>query len=154
MGVSPLSGAQASLGVLGKTVKRSYTLAVETKGLYTITGLVYVTGLVGVVTTAITVANTVKLTANPTTGTALDLCTATDLGTTDTPAGNLLSLPAAVGSAMANAIGSIKNLGGVPFYLNAGSLEQITATGADGAIDWYLSYVAVSPDGNVVATTS
>jgi|SRR6187549_293628 len=137
---------------LGKYVKTSsYTLVVETKALFTVTGLVMVTGLVGYVDTAITVANTVKLTHDPTVGTTVDLCTATDLGTTDTPAGNLLSLPAAVGSAMPFAIGTVKNIGATPFYLTAGSLTQITATGADGAVTWHLTFVPITSDGNVVA---
>src|SRR5689334_23260566 len=78
---------------LGRFVSTSsYSLAVETKTLFTVTGMVALTSLVGVVGTAITVANTVKLQANPTTGTTGDLCAATDIGTTDTPAGDLLSI--------------------------------------------------------------
>lgn len=140
------------LNALGRYVKTSsYSLQVETKTLFTVTGLVLVTGLVGYVDTAITVANTVKLTHDPTVGTTVDLCTATDIGTTDTPAGDLLTLPAAVGSALVFGIGSVKNIGGQPFYLTAGALTQITATGADGAVTWHLTFVPVSADGNIVA---
>jgi hypothetical protein len=138
--------------VLGQVVSKAYTpLVVETKTLFTVSGLVLITSITGLVTTAITVANTVKLTANPTTGTATDLCTATDLGTTDTPAGNLLALPAAVGSAMASGIGTIKNNGGINTFVAAGTIEQITATGADGGITWYLTYVPIAADAVVSA---
>ncbi|MDQ7910253.1 hypothetical protein RB614_37745 [Phytohabitans sp. ZYX-F-186] len=137
--------------VLGKVASKPYTIAAETKSLFNVSGLVVVTSLVGVVTTAMTVANTVKLTVNPTTGTSTDMCTATDLGTTDTPAGNLLTLPAAVGSAMTNSIGV-----GLPgrgfFQVAAGTIEQITTgTSPDGAITWYLTYVPLVDGATVVA---
>lgn len=154
-------------GVLGTGVKKSYSpLAVETKTLYTVTGLVLITSIVGVVTTAITVANTVKLVANPTTGTSSDLCAATDIGTTDTPAGNLLSWSGSPAEGLLTGIGAVAQFpttepagtttaaqtGGVKgVYVNAGVIEQVTATGADGGIDWYLHYVGISPDGKVVA---
>lgn len=136
---------------LGRMVSKSYSLAVETKVLFTVTGIVLVTALVGEVTTAITVANTVKLQANPTTGTTSDLCAATDIGTTDTPAGNLLSLPAAAGSSLASGIGAVRALGGIGIYVAAGSIEQVTATGADGAVTWYLCYTPVTNGAGVVA---
>lgn len=137
---------------LGRYVKTSsYALAVETKTLFTVTGIVLVTSLVGYVDTAITVANTVKLTHDPTVGATQDLCTATDIGTTDTPAGDLLSLPAAPGTALQFGVGSVRNLAGAPLYLAAGVLTQVTATGADGAVTWHLTFVPVTADGNVVA---
>ena len=162
MGV--LNDGQAfSKGVLGITVSKAYpTLAVETKNLFTVTGIVLVTGIVGQVTTAITVANTVKLQVNPTTGTSSDLCAATDLGTTDTPAGNLLSISGAPTGAPVSGIGaaslfpiskvSTDYLGAAKgIYVAAGTIDQVTATGADGGITWYLSYVPVSLGASVVA---
>lgn len=140
------------LNALGRYTKTtSYTLAVETKTLFTVTGLVLVTSLIGVVDTAITVANTVKLQANPTTGVTGDLCAATDIGTTDTPAGDLLGLPAAPASNLLFGIGTVRPNVGAPIAINAGTIEQVTATGADGAVTWHITYVPVSADGNVVA---
>jgi hypothetical protein len=147
---------------LGVYVKKSYTLAVETKSLFTVTGLVLVTSIVGVVTTAITVANTVKLQANPTTGTSSDLCAATDIGTTDTPAGNLLTVPGAPTGSMVTGIGAVQawpiskvssDFLGAPVgvYVNTGVIEQVTATGADGVVDWYLRYLPISLGASVVA---
>lgn len=137
---------------LGRYVKTSsYSLAVETKTLFTITGIVLVTMVVGYVDTAITVANTVKLQANPTTGTTGDLCAATDIGTTDTPAGDLLGLPAAPASNLLFGVGAVRPNVGAPIALAAGTIEQVTATGADGAVTWHLTFVPVTSDGNVVA---
>lgn len=140
------------LNALGRYTKTSsYTLQVETKTLFTVTGIVLVTSLIGYVDTAITVANTVQLQANPTVGVTGALCTATDIGTTDTPAGDLLGLPAAPGSALLFGIGTVRPNVGAPIAVAAGTIEQVTATGADGAVTWHITFVPVSADGNVVA---
>ena len=150
--------------VLGKVVSKAYTpLVVETKTLFTVaTGLCLVTAIVGKVTTAITVANTVKLQANPTTGTASDLCAATDLGTTDTPAGNLLTVSGAPTGAIVSGIGaaalypiskvSSDYLGAAAGIVVApGTIEQVTATGADGGITWILTWVPLESGASIVA---
>jgi hypothetical protein len=154
--------------VLGAPISKAYTpLVVETKTLFTVTGLVLVTAIVGRVTTAITVANTVKLVANPTTGTASDLCAATDLGTTDTPAGNLLTITGAPAEVMITGIGAVPRFpvtepqptavttvqtgGAGGFYIDAGTIEQVTATGADGGITWFLRYCAIDPAARITA---
>lgn len=149
--------------VAGQVVSKAYSpLVVETKTLFTVTGLCLVTALVGKVTTAITVANTVKLQANPTTGTTSDLVAATDLGTTDTPAGNLLSISGAPTGSIVSGIGTVSAfpiskvssdfLGAASgFYIDAGTIEQVTATGADGGITWYLTYVPIAPDAAITA---
>jgi hypothetical protein len=154
--------------VVGSTVNKAYTpLVVETKALFTVSGLVLVTSLVGLVTTAITVANTIKLQANPTTGTTSDLCAATDMGTTDTPAGNLIAITGAPAEGPLTGIGAVQRFpvteaqptavtttmtgGAQGIYVAAGSIEQVTATGADGGITWYLSYIPIADGATVVA---
>lgn len=157
------SGSAVALGVTGTTVNKSYTIATETKDLFTVSGLVLVTGIVGLVTTAMTVANTVKLVANPTTGTSSDLVAATDLGTTDTPAGNLLSISGAPTGSIVSGIGAVGKfpiskvstdfLGSVDgIYLAAGVIQQVTTgTSPDGVITWYVSYVPVAAGATIVA---
>lgn len=162
------SSKSISQSVLGITASKAYTpLVVETKVLFNVTGLVLVTGIVGQVTTAITVANTVKLQANPTTGTTSDLCAATDLGTTDTPAGNLISITGAPAEVALTGIGAVQRFpvteaqptavttvmtgGAQGIYVAAGTIEQVTATGADGGITWYVSYVPIALGAAVTA---
>lgn len=161
------SGAAIAASVLGTTVTKTYTIATETKDLFTVSGLVLVTGIVGHVTTAMTVANTVKLVANPTTGTSSDLCAATDLGTTDTPAGNLLGLTGAPAEVIFTGIGAVQRFpvtdpagttttvmtgGAQGIYVTAGILQQVTTgTSPDGVITWYLSYVPMAAGATVVA---
>lgn len=139
--------------VLGKTVSKAYTpLVVETKTLFTVSGLCLVTSIVGKVTTAITVANTVKLQANPTTGTTQDLCAATDIGTTDTPAGDLITLAGGAATAPVVGIGAVNLMSASKgILIDAGTIEQVTATGADGGITWYLTYVPYIDGATIVA---
>lgn len=139
---------------LGVGVTKAYSpLAVETKTLFTIAGgPVLITALVGVVTTAITVANTVKLQANPTTGTTQDLCAATDIGTTDTPAGDLITIAGGAATAPVVGIGAVNMFSASAGTLvTIGTIEQVTATGADGGITWYLRYLPIALGATVVA---
>lgn len=157
-----LGAAAYRIGILGNVVSKTYPLVVETKDLFTVSGLCYITSVVGTVDVAITAANTVKLVANPTTGTSSDLCAATDIGTTDTPAGNLLAISGAPTGALVNGIGAVSNfpvskvssdfLGAASgIFISAGVIQQVTATGADGTITWYVTYVPMANGASIVA---
>jgi hypothetical protein len=147
-----IQGDQLRTLMFGTTVSKAYTpLAVETKTLFTITGgKVLITSIVGEVTTAITVAGTSKLQANPTTGTTGDLCAATDLGTTDTPAGDLISFQGLKGDSIVFGVGAAPTLK-QPIVVNVGTIEQVNATGADGGITWTLTYVPLDNGASVAA---
>jgi len=156
-------GAAFTQSVLGAAVKKTQTIAAETRDLYTVSGLVLVTGIVGKVTTAMTVANTVKLVSNPTTGTSSDLVAATDLGTTDTPAGNLLSISGAPTGSIVSGIGAVGKypiskvstdyLGAVDgIYVAAGIIQAVvTGTSPDGVIDWWITYVPIETGAAITA---
>jgi hypothetical protein len=147
-----IQGDQLRTLLFGTVVSKAYpTLAVETKTLFNVTGgKVAITSIVGEVTTAITVANTVKLQANPTTGTTGDLCAATDIGTTDTPAGDLLSFQGLKGDSLLFGVGCVPTLK-QPIVVNVGTIEQVTATGADGGITWTVTYVPLDNGATVTA---
>lgn len=133
-------------GVLGNVVSKSTgTLAATTIPLFTIAGgLVAVTSIVGRVTTAITVANSYKLQHNPTAGTSSDLCTATDIGTTDTVVGEILV--AKKGSSLA--VGAAVLID--PVIMETGQIESVSA-GTDGAIKWYVTWVPIDDGATLVA---
>lgn len=133
-------------GIFGLTVQKSTgTLAATTIPLFTIAGgLVAVTSLVGRVTTAITVANSYKVQHNPTTGTTIDLCTAADLGTTDTAAGEILV--AKKGTAIAIGLAVL----GPAEVLDVGQIESVSA-GTDGVILWTCTWVPLENGASVVA---
>jgi hypothetical protein len=145
---------KSSLGLL---VSKAYTpLAVETKVLFNVTGLAVITAIFGVVTTKISVAGTSKLQFNPTLASAVtqDLVTATDLGTTDTEVGSLLSFDGIRASSI-QYVGAAGG-GGVPMLqrpiaVPAGAIEQVNATGADGGITWYLTYVPIAAGATIAA---
>lgn len=132
---------------LGRRVTKTITQSgAGTQNVFTITGEVLITSIYGKVTTAITVAGTTKLTANPTAGTSVDLCTATDLGTTDTVVGEIVvpikGSALALGANVATPHGTV---------VSAGVIEHTVATGGDGAIQWCVTYVPLSDDGAVTA---
>ncbi len=133
-------------GVLGNVVTKSTgTLAATTVPLFTIAGgLVAVTSLVGRVTTAITVANSYKLQHNPTAGTTKDLCTAADIGTTDTVVGEILV--AKIGTALAVGAAAV----GLPEVMDTGQIESVSA-GTDGVILWYCTWVPIDNGATLVA---
>jgi hypothetical protein len=148
-----INGSQLRTMLLGNRVAAtSYSLVTETKTLFTVSGgIVLVTSLVGTVTTTMTVANTVKLQANPTTGTAGDLCAATDVGTTDTPAGDLLSFQGLKGDSLLFGVGCVPTLK-QPIAVAAGTIEQVTTgTSPDGAITWVLTYIPFDDGASVAA---
>lgn len=134
----------------GVTVsKATGTLTAATTALFNVTGLVLVTSIVGKVTTAITVANSYKLQANPTVGTTSDLVAATDIGTTDTPAGSLLGFTGVKADSITQGPGSNPVIQR-PIAVDAGTIEQVSA-GSDGAITWYLTYVPLEAGARVTA---
>lgn len=127
---------------LGQRASFAYaTMAVETKTLFNITGgRVLLTSIYGLVTTSITVAGTSQIQSNPSASgaTTTVLSTATDLGTTDTPAGDVLGLTAP-GSAIGRG-GAVQTLTNA-LVIPVGAIEQVNATGADGGITWVVTWL-------------
>jgi hypothetical protein len=139
--------------VLGPNLvsKSTGTLAATTVPLFTIAGgEVLITALWGKVTTSITVANSYKLQLNPTTGDTVDLCAATDIGTTDTLAGTLLTFGLATATAPPKlmSIGNGRLLDMVP--VSIGQIESVSA-GTDGVITWNVCWVPLTVGATLVA---
>lgn len=136
---------------LGPVSKATGTLAATTVDLFTVAGgEVLVTSLYGKVTTAITVANSYKLQVAPTTGATQDLCAATDIGTTDTVAGTLLTfgLDTTTAPRKLMSIGYGVALGPVP--IATGKIQSVSA-GTDGNITWYVTWVPLTVGATLVA---
>lgn len=145
------SGTSLRTNTYGNRVAKSTgTLAATTIALFTVAGgKVLITSFVGEVTTAITVANSYKLQHNPTTGTTADIVAATDIGTSDTPAGNLLGFTGVVTDLIVTGPGRCSTLT-APIVLTAGSIEHVSA-GTDGVISWVLTYVPLDDGASIVA---
>lgn len=134
----------------GPVASPSGAFAADTRTIFTVAGgEVMITALWAVVTTAITVANTVKVQTNPTTGDTADLITATDIGTTDTAAGTVLGVLDQTDTPPDLNRGG-KALGGV--VVSTGNIEQVTTgTTPDGAVTWYAMWVPLTDGATLVA---
>jgi hypothetical protein len=135
----------------GPVSKATGTLAATTVPLFTIAGgRVMVSAMWGVVTTSITVANSYKLQFNPTTGDTQDMVAATDIGTTDTLAGDVLQF----GLATTTAPPKLMSIGYGTCILNTaltiGQIEHVSA-GTDGAITWNVLWVPLDTGATLVA---
>ncbi|MEU8362327.1 hypothetical protein AB0C27_40545 [Nonomuraea sp. NPDC048882] len=147
-----IQGSQLRTLLLGSApvASPSGAFAADTRTIFTVAGgEVMITALWGVVTTAITVANTVKLQTNPTVGDTADLITATDIGTTDTAAGTVLGVLDQTDTPPDLNRGG-KALGGV--VVSTGDIEQVTTgTGPDGAVTWYCTWIPLTDGATLVA---
>ncbi len=144
---------EISLGryVQGKTSNIT-TGGAATYQLFTVTGgEVLITSLWGKVTTAVTVANTVNLQTDPTTGDTVVIVQATDLGTTDTAAGTTVGV---TGEQIAGTTDFVK--GGFALsnlVVTTGEVESVvTGTNPDGVIEWYCTYVPLTAGASVAAS--
>lgn len=136
------------------------TSGAATYGLFEVTGgEVLITALWGKVATAVTVANTVNVQTNPTTGDTNAIVEATDIGTTDTAAGTIVGFtdsiddPATAGAVFEGKI----ELGGRAYrnlVATTGQIESVvTGTTPDGVIDWYCTWVPLTAGAAVIAST-
>jgi hypothetical protein len=140
----------------GPVSSPSGAFAADTRTIFTVAGgEVLITALWGVVTTSITVANTVKLQANPTTGDTADVVTATDIGTTDTAAGTVLGFLFDPDDTAATAPDIVKGGGQAltNLVVTTGDIEQVTTgTNPDGAVTWYCTWVPLTDGATLVAS--
>jgi hypothetical protein len=134
-----------------RTAKSTGTLAATTIPLFTVSvGNVLLTSCTGLVSTTITVANSYKLQHNPSAAaaTTVDLCAATDIGTTDTPAGDVLVFDGVRASGIVRG-GAGQTLQG-PVVLTVGQVESVSA-GTDGVILWVVTWVPLDDGAILVA---
>lgn len=144
-----LAFTKSTLGSL-PVRKSTGTLAATTVPLFTVAvGEVLITALWGRVTTSITVANSYKLQVNPTTGDTQDLCAATDIGTTDTLAGTLLTFGLGANT-LPKKLMSIGYSEPLRAVVPIGQIESVSA-GTDGVILWQATWVPLVEGATLVA---
>jgi hypothetical protein len=113
-------------------------------------GRVIVTSIVGEVTTAIqNQANNTKLTANPTTGTSVDMCAVLSIANDEV--GCLYSITGVPADAM---IGT--NAGLVPdmaksLILPVGTIDLDCAASNTGSVKWTITYIPLDDGATIVA---
>jgi hypothetical protein len=117
-------------------------------------GNVLITAMWGACTVTMAGANTVNVQTNPTTGDTVVCATATDLGTTDTAAGTLIGFNFNQ-DGTTNTPDIVKGAGNpLNLMVPIGDVESvITGAGADGAIQWYCTWIPLDDGASLVAAT-
>ena len=136
----------------GPTAGKLMTISgAATHQIFTVAGgEVMITALWGVATTALKGKNTINLQSDPTTGDTVVIGTATDLGSTDTAAGTTIGF-------IEQGDGTIDLVkGGLPlpaWVVTTGEIESVaTEATADGAIQWYCTWVPLTTGATVTAS--
>lgn len=114
-------------------------------------GEVLITALWGKCTTAMAGANTLNLQTDPTTGDTVVIVTATDLGTTDTAAGTTIGFV----DDDTDATIDFKKGGFAlrDLVVTTGEVEcDVTGAGADGVVEWYCTWVPLTPGATLTAS--
>lgn len=115
-------------------------------------GLVLITSLVGIVTTIFEGnATTLKFSAVPTAGTAVDMCGAS-ASLSGKEVGGLLSVDgAAITTALQSTNAGDVGLMSKPIVVNIGTINAVTATAENtGACRWLLTYIPLEDGASVV----
>jgi hypothetical protein len=116
-------------------------------------GEVYITALWGLVTTVVAEdGGTIALAVDPTTGDTTTIVTATDLGTTNTLAGDVIGIAIETNDTANNQTNFAVNgapLG--PLVVSTGEIEVAGASSVDGVVEWYATYVPLTPGATLVA---
>jgi hypothetical protein len=133
-----IQGSQVRQILIGTKVDRATATLPQTAqgSIFTVSGgRILLTGLVGEVTTATgATATTLKVTSNPTTGTDVDLTSATAI--TSKEIGAQFTLPATSGSGLVVPVGTI---------------DIVTSASDTGSVKWSLTYVPLDDGATVTA---
>jgi len=113
-------------------------------------GTVAITAIVGEVTTVIqTQANNTKLTANPTTGTSVDICAVLDISADE--AGCLYGITGTVGDALIGANAGATQLPANPIAVNIGTIDLSCAATNTGSVKWSIWYLPLEDGAYITA---
>jgi len=142
------------LGSLGETCVREVTVLPQgvAKNMFKISGgRVLMTSLVGTIDTLIaTAANNLKLTANVTTGTDVDIAANLDIGTAPWLVGDVLGLTGINTDPLIPPTKACSVEGMTcPVILQEGTLDWECSASETGKIQWTMGYVALD-DGAIV----
>jgi hypothetical protein len=151
-----INGSELRSIALGRYVTKSASPANATTSLFTVSGLVLITGIVGLVTTVMSgTATSINLNHDPTIGSAANLCGATVV--TSDAAGTLYGYIGAdittllVSSGTGAPSEAYTQLASVKTVLNSGVIGCVGTAANTGVVAWHLTYVPISEGASVVA---
>ena len=146
-------GQAFTKGVLGLRVDRATATLPQTTAaaiFNVLVGRVAVTQIIGEVTTVIeTQANDTKLTANPTTGTSVDMCAALDI--TADEVGCLYGISGTPANALVGTNAGLTPGQAVPQVLNIGTIDLDCAASNTGSVKWTIYYVPIDDGASITA---
>lgn len=117
--------------------------------LFTVTGRVLVTQIVGEVTTVIqTQANATKIVANPTVGADVDLCATDDI--TADAVGTLYNITGTLADAMVATTSGAFVAQAAPVAVAAGTIDLSCAASNTGSVKWTIHYIPLDTGSNIV----
>jgi hypothetical protein len=148
-----LNQSQVDVTPIGVHVARATAALPQTATghLFTVTGRVLVTALVGQVTTAIQSTDPVaKITSTPTAGTAVDVASTVDLSSLEV-GGFIFAEGDGTALVKSNAGAAFIGANSGRFICNAGYIDLITGASKTGAVKWDLYYVPLDDSSSVVA---
>ena len=146
-------GAAYTRAVLGVKVDKAAAALPQTTAaaIFNVTGgKCLITSIVGEVGTVIqTQANDTKLTANPTSGTSVDICAALDISADE--AGSLYAITGTFTDALqGGAAGAVANQA-TGVVVNVGTIDLDCAASNTGTIAWTITYVPLEANAAIVA---
>jgi len=134
----------SNMGVGLRVDRAAAALAAATTPYFTVTGVIQLTGLFGLVTVA-SGANACSWSVNATVGTTVKICA--DLDINPAIVGDILGITGVIATAMTYGgavVGMMQ-----PLIITAGTIDFIAAA-ADGSISAHLFYLPLSDGANVV----
>ena len=151
-----IQGSQVRLLTQGILVSRAAATlpATGAQNIFTVSGgRVLLVALVGEVTTIIQAqSTTVKVTSTPTTGSAIDMSSATaDINALEVGGRISLANPPAAATALVKTNAGYTNLQGVNTVVPAGTISYTTGATSTGAMKWDLFYVPLDTGASVAA---
>ena len=138
--------------VKGTLVQRAAAALPQTTAaaIFNVSGKCLITSIIGEVGTVIqTQSNNTKLTANPTTGTSVDLCAVLDISADE--AGALYGITGTFSDALqGGAAGAVANQA-KDVVVNTGTIDLNCAASNTGTIAWSVTYVALEEEAAITA---
>lgn len=128
--------------------------ATAAQNIFTVTGgRILLVALVGEVTTIVQAqSTTVKVTSTPTTGSAIDLSSATaDVNALEVGGRISLANPPAAATALVKTNAGFTNLSAVNTIVPIGTISYTTGASSTGSIKWDLIYIPLDTAATVVA---
>lgn len=124
--------------------------ATTQSALFTVTGRIKLIDIKGVVTTVIQtqICNT-KITANPTVGADVDICSNKDI--TAAAVGTVFSITGTLATAMVQTTSGAGVFQAAPLTIEAGTIDLVTAATNTGSVKWYVEYQPIDPGAMVLA---